>query len=147
YDGNFAFRDGRILRVSKRGPTLASDKGVLGAGGLAFECIEPFRKWRVRFDDEVRDGRIEDQIAGRFRVFADSEIDPALRRTPLKFEIELEMATPGWTQDLRPEKLAGMTEAERIDAGLMGYGWRVEHTFRGEGELTIDGETRAFRAV
>ncbi|MBW8754119.1 MAG: hypothetical protein JF595_08185 [Sphingomonadales bacterium] len=147
YDGNFAFEGGRILRVSKRGATLPSDRGVLGAGGLAFECIEPFRKWRVRFDDEVYDGRIEDQIAGKFRVYADSDVDPALRRVPLKFDVELTMAAPGWTQDLRADKLAGMTEAERIDAGLMGYGWRVEQTWRGEGELTIDGETRSFRAV
>jgi len=147
YDCNFAFAGGRILRQSKRGPTHPSTNGVLGAGGLSFECIEPFRKWRVRFDDEAYDGRIEDQIAGQFRVFADSEVDPALRRTPLKFDVELTMATPGWTQDLRPDRLAGMTEAERIDAGLMGYGWRVEHCFRGEGELTIDGTTRSFRAV
>jgi hypothetical protein len=147
YDGNFAFRDGRVLRVSKRGPTLPSDSGVLGAGGLAFECIEPFRKWRVRFDDEVYDSSIEEQIAGRFRVFADAEPDPALLRTRLKFDVELEMAAPGWTQDLRPEKLASMTEAERIDAGLMGFGWRVEQVWRGEGELTIDGQSRAFRAV
>jgi hypothetical protein len=147
YDGNFAFRDGRILRLSKRGPTHPSDRGVLGAGGLSFECIEPFRKWRVRLDDEAYDGRIEQQIAGRFRVFADSEVDPALRTTPVRFDVELEMATPGWTQDLRPDKLAGMTESERVDAGLMGYGWRVEHTFRGEGTLWIDGRERAFRAV
>lgn len=147
YDGNFAFPDGRILRLSKRAPTLPSDTGVLGAGGLRFECLEPFRKWRVRLDDEAYDSRVEEQIAGRFRVFADSEVDPALRKVPVKFEVEIEMATPGWTQDLRPDKLAGMTEAERTDAGLMGFGWRVEHTYRGEGEFTIDGETRSFRAV
>jgi hypothetical protein len=29
----------------------------------------------------------------------------------------------------------------------MGFGWRVEHTFRAEGELTVDGSTRAFKAV
>ncbi|MDQ8047224.1 MAG: hypothetical protein REI11_21640, partial [Patulibacter sp.] len=88
---------------------------------------------RKRFDDEVYDSRIEEQIAGNFRVFADAEPDPALRRTRVKFDVELEMAAPGWTQDLRPEKLAGMTEAERTDAGLMGFGWRVEQTWRGEG--------------
>ena len=147
YDGNFAFRGGRVLRVSQRGPTLPSAGGVLGAGGLRFECVEPFRKWRVRFEDAVYDSRIEDQIAGNFRVYADGEIDPALPRVPLTFEAELTMAAPGWTQDLRPDKLAGMTEAERIDAGLMGYGWRVEQVFRAVGELTIDGATRAFRAV
>ena len=147
YDGNFAFAGGRVLRVSKRGPTHPSTGGVLGAGGLAFECIEPFRKWRVRFDDEVFDSRIEEQIAGRFRVFADAEPDASLRRTHVRFDVELEMAAPGWTQDLRPERLAGMTEAERTDAGLMGFGWRVEQVWRGEGELTIEGTTRSFRAV
>jgi hypothetical protein len=147
YDGNFAFPGGRILRLSKRGRTLPSDKGVLGAGGLSFECLEPFRRWRVRLDDEACESRIEDQIAGRFRVYADAEVDPALRRTPIRLEAELEMAAPGWTQDLRPEKLAAMTEAERTDAGLMGFGWRVEQTFRATGELTIDGETRSFAAV
>jgi len=152
FDCNFAFRDGRILRQSKRAPTLSAigpdgRANVLGAGGLRFECIEPFRKWRVSFDEEAYDGRVEDQIGGRFKVYADAAVDPALRRTPVKFDVELTMATPGWTQDLRPDRLAGMTEAERIDAGLMGYGWRVEHCFRGEGTFTIDGATRDFRAV
>ncbi len=152
YDCNFAFKDGRIMRQSTRGPTMAVQGAdgrntILGAGGLQFECIEPFRKWRVRFEDTVYDGRVEDQIRGNFKVFADSEIDPALRRTPVKFDVELEMATPGWTQDFRPGKLDALSEAEKVDAGLMGYGWRVEHTFRGEGEFTVDGQTRSFRAV
>ena len=29
----------------------------------------------------------------------------------------------------------------------MGFGWRVEQVFRGEGELTLDGQTRTFRCV
>jgi hypothetical protein len=147
YDCNFALAGGRILRQSTRGPTLPADGGVLGAGGLSFQCLEPFRRWRVRFEDEVYDGRVEDQIRGRFKVFADQPVDPALRRTPVAFDVELEMAVPGWTQDLRPERLAGMSEAERTDAGLMGFGWRVEQLFRGEGTFTVDGETRHFKAV
>jgi hypothetical protein len=120
---------------------------VLGAGGVRFECLEPFRRWRVAFDDEVYDSRIEDQIRGNFRVYADAAIDPELKRTRLKFDVELSMAAPAWTQDFRPEKLAGLSEAERIDAGLMGYGWRVEQLFRGEGELSLDGQTRAFKCL
>lgn len=152
YDCNMAIRGGRILRQSKRGPTM-STKGpdgrdsVLGAGGLRFECIEPFRKWRVGFEDEMYESTVQQQIADNFRVYCDQEIDPKLKRTPLKWEVELEMATPGWTQDFRPEKYEKLSEAEKIDAGLMGIGWRVEHTFRGEGELTLDGETRAFRCT
>lgn len=152
YDCNFAFRGGRILRTSTRGPTLPTTgaggrSSVLGAGGIRFECLEPFRKWRVSFDDTACDGRVEDQIRGNFRVYADAPTDPALKRTPLKFDVELTMVTPAWTQDYRPAALAGMTEAERVDAGLMGYGWRIEHLFRGEGEIAIDGQTRSFRCL
>ena len=147
YDGNFAFPGGRILRTSTRGATHPAMGGVLGAGGLSFQCIEPFRKWRVRFDDTVYESTIQQQMAGNFRVFADTAIDPGLKRTPIAFDVEIESAAPGWTQDFRPEKLASLTEVERTDAGLMGFGWRVEQVFRGEGELTLDGQTRTFRCV
>lgn len=152
YDGNFVFPGGRVLRVSTRGathPSLDAEgrSRVLGAGGLQFRCIEPFRKWAVRFSDTVCESTIQQQIAGNFRVYADAPVDPGLKRTPVSFEVEIESATPGWTQDFRPDKLAGLSEADRIDAGLMGYGWRVEHTFRGAGELTIDGTTRPFRCT
>ena len=147
YDGNFALGEGRILRTSTRRPTLPAAGGVLGAGGLRFQCIEPFRKWRVSFDDVLYESTVAEQIKGNFRIFEGHEIDPSLKRTPLRFEVELEMAAPGWTQDFRPEKLAGLSEEERTDAGLMGFGWRVEQVWRGEGELTVDGGTRSFRAV
>ncbi|MET0589434.1 MAG: hypothetical protein ABWZ75_13015 [Novosphingobium sp.] len=152
YDGNFALGGGRILRTSTRGATLPvkpvdGNGAVLGAGGLEFRCIEPFRKWNVRFEDTVYESTVHEQIRGNFRVFADNPIDPSLERTPLKWEVELEMAAPAWTQDYRPAALEKMTEDERIDAGLMGYGWRVEQLFRGEGELTVDGKTRAFRCL
>ena len=44
------------------------------------------------------------------------------------------MVVPAWTQDYRVEKLAGMSEKQRTDAGLMGYGWRIEQLFRATGE-------------
>lgn len=147
YDGNFVFPGGRILRTSTYGATHPATGGVLGAGGLAFRCIEPFRKWAVSFDDTVCESTVAEQIAGNFRVFADQPLPEGVKRTPIRFEVELESAAPGWTQDFRPDKLAAMTEAERTDAGLMGFGWRVEQTFRGEGELTLDGRSRAFRCV
>jgi hypothetical protein len=147
YDGNFVFPGGRILRTSTYGDTHSAAGGVLGAGGLSFRCIEPFRRWHVSFDDTVCESTSAEQIAGRFRVFADQPQPEGAKRTPIRFEAELEMAAPGWTQDFRPDKLAALSEAERIDAGLMGFGWRVEQCWRGEGELTLDGETRSFRAV
>ncbi len=147
YDGNFALGGGRILRTSTRGATHPAAGGVLGAGGLSFRCIEPFRKWHVSFDDMLYESTVEQQIAGNFRIYADAPIDPAITRTRLKFEAELEMAAPGWTQDFRPDKLASLSEAERTDAGLMGYGWRVEQTWRGSGELMLDGQTRSFQCL
>ena len=151
-DCNVALPDGRILRQSARRPALPT-RGldgratVLGAGGLRFECIEPYRRWRVSFDDLLYEGTAYEQMRGNFRIYEDVAPDPATLRTPVRFDVEITMATPGWTQDFRPERLAGLNEQERTDAGLMGYGWRVEHCFRGEGEITIGEETRAFRAV
>ncbi len=152
YDCNVAFRDGRILRASTRGPTRSvtgpdGRNSILGAGGLEFRCIEPFRQWRVSFDDVVYEGRIEDQIRGSFQVYADSEASPSLKRVPFKFDVELTMVTPAWTQDFRPERLAALSEAERTDAGLMGFGWRIEHLFRGHGELTFGAQSRTFKCL
>ena len=151
YDYNGALGGGRVLRQSARGTTMStlSDTGrssVLGAGGLRFECLEPFRKWRVTLDDMPYDGRIEEQLRGNFRIFADAPIDPAYRKTAIKLDAELTMVVPAWTQDYRVEKLAGMSEKQRTDAGLMGYGWRIEQLFRATGELTVDGQTRSFKA-
>ncbi|MFA7585733.1 MAG: hypothetical protein WCY11_05985 [Novosphingobium sp.] len=150
YDCNFALGQGRIMRESTIGPTLPASGGVLGAGGLRFRCVEPFRKWEISFDGAPYEATVQDQLHGRFGVFAGqaptAEL-PGYQRKPLRFRTELTMAAPAWTQDYRPTALEKMTEAERVDAGLMGYGWRVEQLFRGEGELTVDGETRAFRCL
>ena len=76
YDANFAFADGRVLRESARAPTLPSvgadgKASLLGAGGLQFRCIEPFRKWAVSYDGQAYDGAVEEQIRSEFAVFAD----------------------------------------------------------------------------
>ncbi len=149
FDYNAGLGGGRVLRQSTYGATLpvlsaSGRNSVLGAGGLRFECLEPFRRWRVTLDDMPYDGRIEDQLRGNFRIFADAPVDPSFQQTPIKLDVELTMAAPAWTQDYRIEKLAGMSEKQRIDAGLMGYGWRIEQLFRAEGSLTIDGATRSF---
>jgi hypothetical protein len=150
FDYNGALGGGRVLRQSTYGATMpvlgsGGQDSVLGAGGLRFECVEPFRTWRVSIDDAPFDGRIEQQLAGSFRIYADAPVDPALRTVPIRLEAELTMAAPAWTQDYRVEKLAGMSEKQRTDAGLMGCGWRIEQLFRAEGTLTVDGQNRPFR--
>lgn len=152
YDCNMAFEGGRILRQSARGKAHPAQgpsgrDNVLGAGGLRFECVEPFRKWRVSYEDTLYESTIEEQIRGNFKVYEGHDIDPKYKKTPVKWDVELTMVVPAWTMDHRPEKLANLSEAEKIDAGLMGFGWRIEQAFRGKGELTIDGVTRNFNCL
>lgn len=141
---NFATPDGRAM-VDRPGPTLSHSPfgpngkpTILGTGGLRLECIEPFHKWRASYQGRPIDTTAQAMIQGAVNQ---------QHRADLCLEVEITMAAPAWTQDLRPERLATMNEAERIDAGLMGFGWRVEQTFRAEGKLTLDGRERSFRGV
>lgn len=155
FDANFAFADGRVLRESARAPTLSPTgpdgrPSILGANGLQFRCVEPFRRWRVSYDGAAYDGRVEEQIRKEFAVYADGDRNKGLegrRRASLAFDVELTMVTPAWAADYRPARLAGFSEQEKVDAGLMGFGWRIEHLFRGQGVLRLDGETHDFKAI
>jgi hypothetical protein len=143
YQANFALGAGRILQARGSGAAhspLGPDgrPTVFGAGPLSFRCIEPFRRWAMCYDGTAVDGTVEQQI-GR-------ALDPE-RRIPVRVDVEMEMATPAWVHDNTPEKLARMSDSERAEAANMGIGWRLEHTFRGEGTLRVDGETRAFRCT
>ena len=141
--GNFAVAGGRILNGAGMG-TAHSPFGpdgrptILGAGPLAFRCIEPFRKWQVTFDGSVIDGTVDQQIS--------KTLDPT-KRTDLRFDVELTMVTPAWVQDVSPEKVAKMSEAEAIEAANMGIGWRFEHLFRARGVFHLDGKSREFNGV
>lgn len=141
--GNFAFADGRVMLGHCRGAAHSpfgpdGRPTVLGAGPLSFRMIEPFRKWVAKWDGTAIDGTVDQMIH--------NGLDPD-RRVPVRFEVELTMVTPCWVQDLRPEVVAKMSEAEQVEAANMGIGWRLEHLFRGQGTLTVDGKTRAFTCL
>jgi prepilin-type processing-associated H-X9-DG protein len=141
FDANVVFADGRVLRESRRGPTKPAidadgKASILAVDGLEFRCVEPFRKWVVSYDGEATDSTIELMIRERFDTG---------KRVHLAFEVELEMAAPAWVQDNTPEKLATMTGQERIDAGLMGYGFRKEQLLTGEGWFELGGERRPLK--
>lgn len=144
YDANFAFADGRALYEGRHDADTLSPIGadgratILGSGGLRFECIEPYRRWKVSYDGNPIDSTSAGMIAGN--------MDPA-KRAAVGFDVDLTMVTPCWVQDNTPEKLATMSERERDDARSMGIGYRMEHLFRGEGTLTIDGQSRRFRCL
>ena len=152
YDMNVAFADGRVLRESAMGrtqPVLGPEgkPDTLGSDGLIFRCIEPFRRWSVSYTGFAWEGTVEEQIRAEFGAYADAGRSKGLEgrtRVPVSWEVDLEMVTPAWVQDYREEKLVGMTERERADAGSMGYGWRIEHCFRGRGWLDVGDEKREF---
>jgi hypothetical protein len=151
FDCNFAFASGRVLRESSRGQTRSSigpdgRANILGAGPLVFRCVEPFRKWVVSYDGEAFEGSVQRQIAREFAVYADAG-PYVFPRTPISYEVELTMVTPAWVQDYRAEKMQAMSDKAKVDAGLMGYGYRIEQLFRGVGTLTLDGVRRDFKAV
>jgi hypothetical protein len=141
YDANMVFPDGRVLRESRRGetkPATGADgkPSVLQVDKLVFRVVEPFRKWVVSYDGEATDSTIENMILEKFDTG---------KRVAVKFEIEIEMAAPAWVQDNTPEKLATMTEQERTDAGLMGYGFRKEQLCTGQGWFELDGQRRPLK--
>ena len=143
-DMNAAFPGGRAL-VETGGmhashSPIAEDGAprILGSGPLRFEVIEPYRRWRINYDGQPVETTTDAMTQGT--------IDRS-HTTPMKWDVEIEMITPCWVQDNTPERLVGLTEREMDDARSMGLGYRMEHQFRGEGTLTLDGKTRHFKAV
>src|SRR5262245_36277605 len=143
YQANFAFPGGRILDGSGVGPGPSpfgpdGRPTVYGAGPLTFRCLDPFRRWVMTYDGEAVDGTVDQQIHRKL---------DRTNKVPVRIEVELAMETPAWVEDNSPEKFARMSEAERSEAQNMGIGWRLEHLFRGEGVLELDGTRRSFRCV
>lgn len=143
YHVNFALGQGRVLLDAGRGPAPpvtgpGGKSSVFGAGPLTFQCLEPFRRWRMIYEGSARDGTIGEMVQG---PLSGSDY------VPIHLEVELEMETPAWVQDYSPEKVAKMSKKEQDDAQSMGIGWRLEHLCRGQGELTVDGATQEFRLL
>ena len=143
-DCNFAFRDGRamyeLVMDAKTLPPIGPEgkPTILGSGGVKFECIEPFHKWRVQYDGHPID------TTSVAMMNANLGTD---KRAHVKFNVMLTMVTPCWVQDHTEEKIARMSPREADDARSMGIGYRMEHLFRGEGTLEVDGEMRDFKAT
>ena len=143
-DMNASFAGGRVLvetggvHASHSPLDAAGNPRILGSGPLRMEVIEPYRRWRVSYDGAPVETTSEAMTGGA--------IDTS-RTTPLKWDVEIEMVTPCWVQDNTPERLVGLSEREMDDARSMGLGYSMEHQFRGAGTMTLDGETRSFKAV
>jgi hypothetical protein len=135
---NVAFPDGRVYRLRENGPSLPTEgpdgsPTVLGAGGLAFRCVEPFDTWTMTYDGKAVRTSSADLVAGR-------------KGGPLvdvSFTVEATMAVPPWVQGALQSDAAAQLKTS-VEGDLMG-GPRYEQLYRARGSVTIDGgPTQAF---
>jgi hypothetical protein len=129
---NIAFPDGRAYRLRENGATLPALDGegrpsILGAGGLAFQCVRPFEVWTMTY-------------AGKAVQTSSANLAAGKKDGPLvdvNFTVEATMAVPPWIQGTLH---AGARQQlkESIEGDLMG-GPRYEQLFRATGSITIDG--------
>ncbi len=137
---NFAHRDGRTLRVWSNGAGFigggpAGANAVRGGGALRFECLEPFRRWTMRYDGTALSSTMQAQIGG----------EPDGEAMPLSFRFEAEMAAPPWLMGGLDEEAARKMRVGDASA-LMG-GVRYEQLCQVRGEVTLDGETHAIEGT
>jgi prepilin-type processing-associated H-X9-DG protein len=143
YNANFAFADGRVLSAVGKGPMgpaldAEGRPALMGGGPLTFECIEPFRKWRARFDGEAIDTHVRNQMS--------NTVDRN-RIVPLRYEIEVDMVVPPNIHAISPEKFFTWGKGKQRDAVSVGLGLRFEQMMRGRCELEVDGERRSFNVA
>src|SRR5262249_51889837 len=90
---NVAFPDGRVFRLRQDGKNCPPDgpggrPTELGAGPLAFRCVEPFRAWVMTFHGSAVETSTFDLAQGR----KDGPL------VDVHFEVEATMAVPPWVQ-------------------------------------------------
>jgi hypothetical protein len=129
---NVAFPDGRVYRQRTNGRSMpAEDRNgepaVLGAGGLVFQCIEPFQTWTMTYDGPAVQTSSADLVEGR--------TDGPL--VDISFHVEATMAVPPWVQGALQIDAAAQLMTS-VEGNLMG-GPRYEQLFTATGEVTVAG--------
>ena len=137
---DIAFPDGRVIHGRDYGKPHHSigpegKPTVLGAGPVAFRCVEPFAKWLVTFATEsVRELTAEQLIAQEFPE------SPPMRQ--VSFEIEFVPAVPPLISGTLTESSRAAMEGEQGSF----LSPRHEQLCRASGWLEIDGDRREFKA-
>jgi hypothetical protein len=132
---NAALPGGQVLVVRGFAPPhpAADAHGrprVRGAGPLRFECLEPFRLWRVTFDGLAGETTTDNQIANRFGG-PNAVPEPTV---PLAFDIEFEMTVAPWVNGTYEPDGATLTTEHRL-----------EQLCSATGEVALDGTTIPLR--
>jgi hypothetical protein len=139
---NVAFPDGRVYRIREAGkkhPTEGPDgrHSVLGAGPLAFRCVEPFRSWTATYQGTAIEMSTSAMVAGNYEG----------PRVDVEFHIETTMAVPPWTMGSLfsegDDVVAFSTGIDYIQ-GSEKESFRYEQLFRAKGTLRVRDEEQAF---
>ncbi|MEW9856447.1 hypothetical protein [Novosphingobium sp. M1R2S20] len=130
---NYVQQDGQTLRVWSQEPGNIELNGqglpaVRRAGGLRFECIEPFRRWTLDFDGRTVRSSTAQEMAG----------PESTAPSHLTFHVEAEMVAPPWL-------MGGMTaeaarQMARGDAGALMGGVRYEQLCTVTGWIEVEGK-------
>jgi hypothetical protein len=113
---NAALPGGQVLVVRGFAPPhpAADARGrprVRGAGPLRFDCLEPFRRWRVAFDGLAGQTTTLDQIANR--LGGPNAIPEAA--VPLRFAIDFEMTITPWVNGAYEPEGATLATEHRLE--------------------------------
>lgn len=134
---NVAFGDGRVYRLRGGGPSCspigpAGKPTVLGAGGLAFECVAPFDTWTMSYTGPAVATSSADLVAGR--------TDGPL--VDIGFYVEAKMVVPPWVQGSLHSDANALIK-DSVEGDLMG-GPRYEQLYRATGSVTVGDDTQEF---
>jgi hypothetical protein len=134
---NVAFPDGRVYRLRTNGPSLPTEgpdgrASVLGAGGLVFRCVEPFRRWTLSYDGPAVHTSSADLVQGK-------KDGPSV---DIGFHVEATMVVPPWVQGTLQAQ-SGAQLKTSIEGDLMG-GPRYEQLFTATGEFHGPDGERSF---
>lgn len=106
-----------------------------GAGPLGFDCLEPFRRYRARYEGDAMSGAFAEMARPGFATD---------RRAPLAFEIDCETVVPPWVQGSMSTDAAARMATRTVEGEFMG-GDRLEQLCRVEGVITFGGVERSFK--
>ncbi|OBK19301.1 hypothetical protein [Mycobacterium asiaticum] len=128
---NVALPDGRVYRLRANGPSWPAqdDTGlptVLGAGGLGFRCVEPFKSWTMSYDGPAVQTSAGDLAEGR----ADGPL------IDIGFRVDATMVVPPWVQGSLQTDAALQL---KTSVGKIMGGPRYEQLFTATGCINIAG--------
>ncbi|WP_317930455.1 hypothetical protein [Halioxenophilus sp. WMMB6] len=132
---DIAFPDGRVLNLrDESGPThpaldAQGRPTIRGSGGVSFQCLEPFKHWRVTFSGQAPETTAMDLIQGVW-----PEQPPM---TQVTLAIDMHMAVPPWAPGSMLKKSDTTLNGEQAEF----ISPRYEQLFRCQGSMQVGDQT------